>query len=578
METVQSLRQKLLSIDGKGYGAYKSVQGGYDSGWFQIFIDHVQADPFAPPSRLRARVVHRVSDFPRELFNDRAGRVALQDFLARALHRQLKSSGPEDRAGTGKSGVLSIDRCGQEILERTAILVTADFIEARFSLGLPARGRTVLGKEAARLIGDTVPGALEKCLLYKNINRDDLKAHVDLVRDQEYLRESLEGRGLVAFVANGSTLPRESGISDRPLKGPAVPFLSPPGLEVEFTLPVRGKITGMGVPRGVTLIVGGGYHGKSTLLRAIEKGIYNHIPGDGREMVITDGSAVKIRSEDGRRVERVNIGPFINNLPFGQDTRSFSSENASGSTSQAANIMEALECGTSLLLLDEDTSATNFMIRDGRMQRLVAKEHEPITPFIDRVRELYEGMRVSSILVVGGSGDYLKVADLVIKMQEYRASEVTSAAREIIDSTPDYRVVEVNGKMEGPAPRVPLPARGSREDRVRTKARGLDLISFGRDEINLAYVDQLVDPSQTRAVAEIVRYSYDRYVDGRSSLPEIVGKVLQDIVREGLDVVSPFALGLHPGDYALPRGYEIAAAFNRLRSLRVAARVKIMGL
>ncbi|HBV99524.1 MAG: ABC transporter ATPase [Peptococcaceae bacterium BICA1-7] len=571
METVQALRQKLLSIDGKGYGAYKGVQGGYNSGWFQIFIDHVQADPFAPPSRLRARVEHRFSGFPRELFVDRAGRVALQDFVARELYRQLKSQQPAERAGTGKSGVLSIDRCGQEILERTAILVTADFIEARFSLGLPARGRTVQGKEAAGLITGTIPGSLEKCLLYKNISKDDLKAHVDLVRDQEFLRGSLEERGLVAFVANGSILPRESGISDRPLKGKTVvPFLSPPDLEIEFTLPVRGRIAGMGVPRGVTLIVGGGYHGKSTLLRAIERGIYNHIAGDGREMVITDGSAVKIRSEDGRRVESVDIGPFINNLPFGQDTSSFCTENASGSTSQAANIMEAIECGTSLLLLDEDTSATNFMIRDGRMQRLVAKEYEPITPFIDRVRDLYSDLKISSILVVGGSGDYLKVADLVIKMQEYRASDATSEARAIIDSTPDFRVVESTGAMGRPSPRVPIPVRGGREDRVRIKARGLEQISFGGDEINLAYVDQLVDPSQTRALAQIIRYAYDCYVDGRRSLPEIVERVLQDI-REGLDVVSPYARGSHPGDYALPRGQEIAAAFNRLRSLRVCA-------
>ncbi|MFZ5651820.1 MAG: ABC-ATPase domain-containing protein [Bacillota bacterium] len=566
MENIQSLRKMLVALDGRGYGAYKSIQGGYDGGWFQIFIDHAQADPFAPPSRARARVPHRASGFPADLWKDRAGRIALQDFVARNLYRALIGARGGERAGTGKSGLLACDRCGQEILERTAVIITGEFIEARFSAGLPARGRTVLGHEAARMLTEIIPWAVERSLLYKNLNRDKLTGHINLARDQEYLRCALSGRGLAAFVGNGSVLPRESGVSDLPLKGPGVePFQSPPGLEVEFNLPCRGKVSGMGIPRGVTLIVGGGYHGKSTLLRALERGVYNHVPGDGRELVITEGGAVKIRSEDGRRVEKVNIGGFISNLPMGQDTRSFSTDNASGSTSQAANIIEALEGGTTLLLLDEDTSATNFMIRDGRMQRLVAKKFEPITPFIDRVRELYQNLGVSTVIVVGGSGDYLKVADLVIMMQEYRAYDVTAAAREIIENTPDDRAVEAAGRLGAISPRVPLPMKGDRGERVR--ARGLEEIAYGGEDIDLSYVDQLVDPSQTRAVAEIIRYAFDRYADGKKSLAEIVDSVLSDIDRDGLDVVSPFGKGQHPGDFAIPRKNEIMAAFNRLRSI-----------
>ncbi|MFZ5646527.1 MAG: ABC-ATPase domain-containing protein [Bacillota bacterium] len=570
MESLQALRQRLISLDGKGYGAYKSIQGGYDGGWFQLFIDHAQADPFAPPSRARARVPHRVSGFPKDLYADKAGRIALQDFVARSLYRSLMVSRAGERTGTGKSGLLTCDRCGQEILDRTAVLVTGDFIEARFSAGLPARGRTIMGHEAARMLTEIIPRVVERSLQYKSLNRENLVSHVNLARDQEYLRGLLKERGLVAFVGNGSVLPRESGISDLPLKGPAVvPFQSPPGLEVEFDLPNRGRVTGMGIPRGVTLIVGGGYHGKSTLLRALERGVYNHVPGDGREMVITGGGAVKIRSEDGRRVEKVNIGGFISNLPMGQDTRSFSSENASGSTSQAANIIESLEGGASLLLLDEDTSATNFMIRDGRMQRLVAKKYEPITPFIDRVRDLYQNLGVSTIIVVGGSGDYLKVADLVIMMQEYRTCDVTAAAREIIEITPDDRVVEALGKLGAIAPRLPLPLKGDSRDRTRARARGLEEIAYGGEDIDLSYLDQLVDPSQTRAVAEIIRYAFDRYVDGKKSLVEIVDSVLRDIDQGGLDVISPFGKGQHPGDFAMPRRYEIMAAFNRLRSIRM---------
>ncbi|MFZ5597418.1 MAG: ABC-ATPase domain-containing protein [Bacillota bacterium] len=567
MENIEFLRKMLLSLDGKGYGAYKSIRGQYHAGRFQLFIDHVQADPYAPPSRLRARVMHSESGFPADLYADRAGRVALQDFVARRMYSLLAGTRSSHRSETGRSGLAS-DRCGQEILDRTAVLVTGDFIEARFTAGLPARGRTVLGREAARLLAEVLPGVVQQALFMSSLNKNDLMEQIRLVRDQEYLRGALGERGLVAFVGNGSVLPRESGISDRPMRGAGVVrFQSPPDLEVEFNLPNRGRVKGMGIPRGVTLIVGGGFHGKSTFLRALERGIYNHVPGDGRELVITDGSAVKIRSEDGRRVENVDIGGFISNLPFGQDTGEFRTENASGSTSQAANIIEAIEAGASLLLLDEDTSATNFMIRDSRMQKLVAKEFEPITPFIDRVRDLYKELGISTIIVVGGSGDYLGVADLVIMMREFAASNVTGAAREIVESTPDRRMVEAVGSLGRPAPRIPLPAGGGRSDRV--KARGTDRISFAGDDINLTHVDQLVDPSQTRAVAEILRYSFERYVDGKTPLAGIVERVNDDLDRGGLDIISPFGGGQHPGDYARPRTQEIMAAFNRLRSIKM---------
>lgn len=568
MQNSNVLRDKLYSIDGRGYGAYKSLEGAYSFERFTLYIDHVQSDPFAPPSRIRARVSQNIAAFPRELFSSPERRVALQDFLTREFARAVEHPARGGR-GTGKSGLVAIDRCGQEILERTAMLVDRDFVEARFVVGLPARGRTVMGGEAVSIFLELVPAVVGKSLVYKNINGDLAREHVDMVQDQEFLRDMLRERGLVAFVGNGAVLPRESGISNRPLiSGKAIPFQSPPELEAEFNLPNRGKVTGMGIPKGVTLIVGGGYHGKSTLLRAVERGVYNHIPGDGREMVITVGDAVKIRAEDGRSVVNTGISGFINNLPFGRDTRSFSSDNASGSTSQAANIVEALESGTNLLLLDEDTSATNFMIRDGRMQELVSKEFEPITPFIDRVRELYKNMGVSTILVVGGSGDYFGVADLVIMMQNYRSFDVTKKAAQIAGQHHNLRKTEVFGDFGHIAGRVPLPESFKLDERGKVKARGLDGISYGRMDINLQYVEQLVDASQTNAIADIIKYAAQKYVDGKKSLPEVVDVVLKDIRQGGLDVISPFR-GQHPGDYALPRKYEIMAAVNRFRNLKI---------
>jgi predicted ABC-class ATPase len=566
MQTSNDLRRKLAGIDRKGYGAYKSLAGTYEFDFFTLYIDHVQSDPFAPPSRMRVRVTREVAGFPAEYYRTRTERVALEDFLTRCFAAVVRRY--SERKGTGKSGIISIDRPGQEVLERTSMVAGDRFVEARFVVGLPARGRTVLAGEAGEILLESLPEIVRHSLLFKNLDHNLLQAHIELARDQAALRRQLPEMGLVAFVADGSVLPRESGASDLPLKGEnVVPFRSPPEYKVSVNLPHRGRISGMGIPRGVTLIVGGGYHGKSTLLRAIERGVYNHIPGDGRELVITVPDAVKIRAEDGRSVVGVDISGFINNLPFGKDTRNFSTANASGSTSQAANIVEALEAGTELLLLDEDTSATNFMIRDGRMQRLVAREMEPITPFIDRVRDLLDNFNTSTVLVVGGSGDYFEVADYVIMMHNYLPRDVTARAREIACGMRGERSREVEAPLQTVRERIPLPEAFRLQSRDKVKSRGLDDIQLGRENVDLQNVEQLVDNSQTAALAAIMKYAR-KYIDGKTTLAQVTHKVLQDIEKEGLDVISAFT-GQHPGDFALPRKYEIMAAFNRYRGLRV---------
>jgi len=562
------LIEKLRSIDRKGYGAYKSLQGSYDFGRYTLHIDHVQSDPFAPPSRMRVTVEQEIAGLPRELYSNKSRRIAVEDYLTRQFGKAARQKAGKPM-GTGKSGVLDIDRCGQEILERTSMVVNEHRVEARFVMGLPARGRTVMAKEALSLFIDVLPEVVNMSLVYENLNRERLREHVEIAEDQSFLRRQLKDRGLVAFVGNGAVLPRESGVSDRPLKDDnVVPFHSPKEFQVSFELPNSGFVTGMGIPSGVSLIVGGGYHGKSTLLRAIERGVYNHIPGDGREMVVTRENAVKIRAEDGRSVARVDISAFIGELPHGQDTTVFSTENASGSTSQAANIIEAMEAGSDLLLLDEDTSATNFMIRDGRMQLLVAKENEPITPFIDRVRELFDKFDISTILVVGGSGDYFEVADRVIMMHKYLPMDVTGKAKDIARAHENERKVEVKRELIGIRERAPQPASFKLDPRGKIKAKGLDNIIFGRANIDLAQLEQLVDSSQTNAIAEIIRYAAKRFVDGEAPLAVIIDKVLQDIDKKGLDVISPFR-GQHPGDLALPRKVEIAAAINRFRKLKI---------
>ncbi|MCB8944419.1 MAG: ABC-ATPase domain-containing protein [Ardenticatenaceae bacterium] len=567
MSTHDDLRRILQRIDGKGYKAYKDIQGQYRFPQFTLFVDYVQGDPFAAPSRLRVQVPQNVARYPTETFRNDSRRLGLESYLALSFHVACRTVA--GKSGSGKSGMMQIDAPGQEMLERTAVTVTKEYVEARFVVGLPAQGRRVLGRTAAGMLCDDLPRLVEAALFYKNNRPEIIQRFVETSEDADALRGQLRGRGLVAFVADGAVLPRRSGVDDRPLAGEnVIPFQSPDSLRVAFDLPNRGPVSGMGIPAGVTLIVGGGFHGKSTLLNALEQGIYNHRPGDGRELVVMDGGSVKIRAEDGRYVAGVNISPFINNLPYGQNTDAFSSDNASGSTSQAANIIEALELGASVLLIDEDTAATNFMIRDQRMQALIAKAKEPITPFIDKVRQLSEEQGVSTILVIGGSGDYFEVADLVIAMDEYVPHDVTAEAQAIAQQHRQERQREGGATFGALTPRVPIPksldpSKGRRD--VNVKTRGLRTVQFGEETIDLSAVAQLVDDSQTRALAAALVYGWEKYMDGKRSLYDILSLIMADIEQHGLDVLDR----RYMGDWAAFRIFELGAALNRLRTLRV---------
>jgi predicted ABC-class ATPase len=561
------LRNTLSRIDGRGYKAYKDIRGEYDFDLFTLIIDHVQGDPFAAPSRVRVLVPQRVANFPADTFSNRSRSIALRDFITRRFYEAARQHSKGSR-GTGKGGLITIDRPGQEILERTSAFIDPGKVEVRFVMGLPAFGRRVAGTNAISMFMEELPRIVRASLLFESLNELALYQHIKVAEDADFLRDSLNGMGLVAFVADGAVLPRASGVDPRPLTTDCVVgFRSPTSLRVEVNLPNVGRVSGMGIPRGVTLIVGGGYHGKSTLLNALELGVYDHIPGDGRELVVTDHTAMKIRAEDGRRIEKTDISPFIDNLPFGRDTVQFCTEDASGSTSQAANIIEALEVGSSLLLIDEDTSATNFMIRDQRMQELVSKEKEPITPFVDKVRQLHSDLGVSTVLVIGGSGDYFEVADRVICMIDYLPHDLTDEARDVAERCRTQRKQEGGDTFGELTHRIPLvrsfdPSKGRRD--VKISSKGLQLITFGSHNIDLGEVEQIVDPSQTRAIGDAIYYAMGMMRE-HMTIKELVSRVMEDISQKGLDVLSERPVG----DYARFRAQELAAAINRLRTLEV---------
>ena len=567
MQTAAELRSLLNRIDRRGYPAYKDTRGTYQFPNYILSIDHVQGDPFAAPSRLSILVKGRAAGFPPELYDRPHRRIALQDQLTRRFGAAAERFSFQAK-GSGQSGLIAVSRCGQEVLERTACRLDpkSGDVLMRFEVGFPANGRTVNAGELGKILFDFLPKCAEQALFYQNIDRERLRAAVDLAEDQHCVREQLPGLGLCAFVANGSVLPRASGVSSKPM-GDGVKFMSPKELEVTLDLPRGRRITGMGIRRGVTLIVGGGYHGKSTLLGALELGVYDHIAGDGREYVITDPSAVKIRAEDGRSIRKTDISLFISDLPNGKDTAAFETEDASGSTSQAANVIESIEAGTSLLLIDEDTSATNFMVRDELMQRVIRRDMEPITPFIERVRELYEEYGVSTILVAGSSGAYFHVADTVIQMDRYVPRDITALAKAEAGNFPI--------RVDPPKPAAPLcfdrrpqPSPSfSGGDRTKIKTLPREGVMVNKEVIDLRYVEQLVDSEQLTALGYCVVYALRNLLDGRRDLRRVTDELEAAIDRGTLAALCGDRSGV-PG-LARPRRQEILACLNRCRGLRI---------
>jgi len=553
---MRDLEAILHRIDGHGYKAYKEIEGRrFRFENFDLLVEHVQGDPYAAASKLRALVPAKMAALPASALASPARRRATRDFLARAF-----------RAAAGRHREITIDAGRQTVLDRSACLIDAEAVELRFTVDLPGAGRRILGRKAASLLVDLLPGIIDSSALANNLDLEGLEHHAATVEDQEAVRAALTDAGLVAFVANGAVLPRRSGVDDRPLSD-GVKFLSPPSLEVTLEMPNAGAIRGMGIPRGITLIVGGGFHGKSTLLRAVEVGIWDHIPGDGRELVVSDPDVVKIRAEDGRAVHAVDISDFISHLPGGRDTSSFTTDLASGSTSQAASLVEALEASATALLLDEDTSATNFMIRDRRMQALVAKTSEPITPFVDRIRELRDELGVSTVLVMGGSGDYFDHADTVIQMADYLPRDVTIDARKIAADLATGREEEREAELfEAPEPRRLLPSSLNperRPGRWKIQARGLDTLIIGRSDIDLRAVEQLQDSSQLRSVGWILGRLSEAPEPEIEPLAHIEG-MLGRLHRGDWDWLT----GYPDGDLAVPRPHEVMAALNRLRGAR----------
>lgn len=554
MESSQKLRKEILARDGRGYPALKDLKGRYDFENYILSIDHVQSDPFATPSDVSVHISH--PGFPEKYYKTRANRITLQDQLLRFFSKAIKEQNPK-----GKS--IQCASLTQQILERSAVSIDSHTgaLTVRFNVGFPARGRSILGKQLVHILFDQLPQAVTHSLIYKDLSEKDKESllQADILCDrQQAVRKYLQENHLAAFVANGAVLPRISGASDLPMQD-AVPFQSPGEYLIEIPLPDGGSILGMGIPDGITLIIGGGYHGKSTLLKALEAGVYNHIQGDGREYVITKDNAMKVRAEDGRCVHNEDISLFIRNLPGKKDTRTFVSEDASGSTSQAANVVEAIESGSEILLIDEDTSATNFMVRDDLMAKVVEAQNEPIVPFSTRIKPLFDQHGISTILVAGSSGAFFAPADHVIQMQEYipidRTKEAKLYAKEAANSAEEEAVLEL------PEARLLKPAHIFHADKMKVKTTKTDTLQVAREPIDIRALEQLRDSQQSAAIGKMLVYTAKNY----DSLPHETGKLADFLLAKAQkDGLSSFG----KGNLAMPRKQELLGALNRWRSMQ----------
>eukprot|EP00916_Digyalum_oweni_P007938 GHVL01013324.1.p1 GENE.GHVL01013324.1~~GHVL01013324.1.p1 ORF type:complete len:617 (+),score=126.40 GHVL01013324.1:41-1891(+) len=575
-----NLNNALRQLEGKSYNFYKDLRGTWNMDNCKISIDRVQSDPYAPPSGFRVHVDMKDAGFPPHLFNNAIRNIALSDFLNRRFvyeGEELEKTSNSGGWSSSKGGDIRIDRPSQHVLSRTAIVITNTTVEARCLVNLPARGRSIEGYKAATLICEKLPKVVRKCLFYDVLDQIALKEHIESVEDQEYVRSILEKNGLTAFVIDGACLPRISGNDDIPMKANDVVLTKSPE-SWTVTLPTlhRGNIIGMGIKKGVTLVVGGGFHGKSTLLSALQCGIYNHIPGDGREFVVVSPDTVKIRAEDGRFVAGVDISCFINNLPFKKDTSSFHTDDASGSTSQASSILEAIELGSNCLLMDEDTCAANFMTRDARMKQLVSSNKEPITAFIYKVRSLLKDLAVSTILVAGATGDFFDVADMVIMMDSFKITDATVDAKKISKEMPSISSNEHINDNFGNVKHRKLAMKNMYADDKKIKISDTRSIFYGANEIELQGVEQIVEKSQIKSIADLMfqigEKSKIKLLDGNRTIREILDELssqlnVRDGITTGVDLCCKW--NYPEGFYSLPRKYEIGAAINRLRSLKL---------
>ena len=582
---MKALYQKIRSLQGKNYGLYKSLADKtWDFGDFVLEFLHVQGDPYAPASRVMIKSSLQMLGFSGEWSSTFERRLALSDFLYRRLSAVVREKFP------GKDAAVVFDSAGPEMLVRNALWVDNGELRACLQVRLPGDGRKIQAEDAAEILTMVLPDLVSAALYNSGESKTDgvepeLVEHYRVLAERKEILSQLEERGLCAFVPDGAVLPRASGLSELPMEG-AVPFVSP--AEMAVTLVANGhEIRGMGIPKGITVISGGAFHGKSTLLQALTKAVYPHVPGDGREGIVVSESAVRVGVEDGRSVRGTDLSQFVRDLPGGISTKNFTTACASGSTSEAANLMEAMEAGSDVFLIDEDSSAVNFLIRDVRVRKLLGDDREPLIPLTDRIREI-QGR--SFILVAGACGDFLDLADNIIVMASYKAEcaringknlaagliggdgEVGGAAK-IVPGLPAFVEPQCRDFAEYVKPLLPgLRPASAVERQVKVKISGDTLLQIGFLVSDTSKAGALVDKQQRFGAGFMLlnlcqnAASNNGSANGESqksaTIMECINALCEKIKNVGFRNL-PQRLSR---EMSLPRAIDIACVLYRLRN------------
>jgi len=537
---MRELHQRFIKMHGKPYGVYKSLMGQFfNFGDFTLKFTHIQGDPHAQPSRIMLSAKMSLLGFPEELHCNREKEIALSDFLLRQFTETTEN--------------ISIVKAHSQIMQRNSLYIENGIVRILVSVNLPGESRRIEGEKASELLVGTLSDWVTAAMYWNNLDKEKCENHIACLSNRNFLQAQLAKKNLVAFVPNEAILPRESGTSEAPLQN-AIPFVSPPELSVNLNLQCGKSIAGMGIPKGVTIIAGGGFHGKSTLLHALEEAVYPHIPGDGRELIVIDESAVPVKTEEGRVVNGTNISSLVRELPLKGSTETFTTKNASGATSQAANLLEALSLGVSTILIDEDASAVNFLIRDLRMRELINAGREPLIPLTDRIREFADS-GINFIIVAGACGDYLSLADTVIAFTEYKAECLTERAKNITagatgathcGSALPKQIRKANTEIfqEGLKPNSAI------EKNVKIRAVA-GQISIGKLKSDLRKFPTFCHQELQRGIAEIL---YDFIKENKNGN-----------LKESLELFCEKLPPNETSDLALPRTIELGGAFLRIQ-------------
>lgn len=579
---MNKLHNLLASIADKPFHHIQKLRGCYSFPVFQLRFIKMQGSPGANPASIASVTISLADSQIPELFLRSAEcKLAVADFLIRRFRDGIGRFARQNRGKDG-SGSFNTIVLSQKMLHRDSVLFADDAVYLRFMISLPAKGQgggVFDAEQAWIMLNEELTAIVDATFFYRHYDeqtRTLLQQFVDVQKTRGEIVRFMHQHNLVAFIANAARLPRQSGVDDRPSMSESVKtFQSPPSLQITIPLTNGLNISGMGIKEGITCITGGGYHGKSTLMQAILAGVYAHIPGDGREYAVTRDDAVFIRAEEGRSIRDVDISPFIGDLPNGLKTGSFSSDNASGSTSQAANIVEAIESGSRLLLFDEDSCATNFLVRDELIEKILDAEQEPIKPLYSTVRSLWTKHRISMIFVVSGLGYFLQKADTCLLMDNYRCNDITAKVRDRLGpiatenqpisdfsvsrrlAADNFNPAYINRRLNKTIPK-----------RIKDLRNAPRQLEYGMDLINLDAVVQIAEAPQILAIGYCLLVLRNQLTQSEHKPETIrfwIDWLEDEIKSHGLDCLQPD----YPGTLSMPRKYEIAAAINRIRSLRI---------